>query len=84
MLPQHSENSDLTENSVPQVSGDLLPEDLGQEAARMPLIASSDTSVAAQQAKKPKNQRPKLFLDLFAGVNAPLTKAMRAKGADYF
>ena len=27
---------------------------------------------------------PKLFLDLFAGVNAPLTKAMHAAGADYF
>ena len=40
--------------------------------------------MTAQQAKKPKNQHPKLFLDLFAGANAPLTKAMHAAGADYF
>ena len=33
---------------------------------------------------KAKNQRPRLFLDLFAGVNAPLTQAMHRLGVDYF
>ena len=61
-----------------------MPDDLRREAARSSKAASSDTPVAAQQTNKSKNQRPRLFLDLFAGVNAPLTKAMRAKGTDYF
>ena len=83
-LPQHSEDSTSTKHLVPPANTDLSPEDLEHQTALQPPIASPDTSTTAQQAKKPKNQRPKLFLDLFAGVNAPLTKAMHAAGADYF
>ena len=82
--PQHSENPNQTEDTFPQVCTDLMPDDLRLEAARCSEAASSDTPVAAQQIKKPKNQQLRLFLDLFAGVNAPLTKAMHAQGSDYF
>ena len=61
-----------------------MPDDLRLEAARGANAVSSDAPVAAQQFKKPKNQHPRLFLDLFAGVNAPLTAAMHAQGSDYF
>ena len=60
----------------------LAPEDLLQRTVQQP-AETVDVSFSATP-KRAKNQQPRLFLDLFSGVNAPLTHSMHSKGLDHF
>ena len=84
-----------SEGHTPPMASLLASDQVEAINARpIPASASSPEDLACDQAqpsidaqhtqKKAKNQHPKLFLDLFSGVNAPLTAAMQRIGADHF
>ena len=77
-----ADGTDTSENIVPQTAADTVPEDLAQQGTQQ--RHASEDATDSEAPKRAKNRQPRLFLDLFSGVNAPLTHAMHGKGVDHF